>query len=191
MPASTDSYSVENLERFLRYLEDKGLMPKQTVVARRAACNKMLGILEVDERSDVRKLDLDSVFTRFSNLEGRSYTPDSLKTYKSRVFKAIKDFITYTDDPAGFKINGARTRRTQTTETAKDRQDTTADHPPTLPNERSKDNGLMGGALGGLSIPIPIRSDVVVTVCGLPFDLKNQEAKKIANVIIAMSSEPE
>ncbi|MFC6760910.1 hypothetical protein ACFQFQ_17775 [Sulfitobacter porphyrae] len=147
MPESTDSYSVENLERFLRYLEEKGLMPKQTVVARRAACNKMLGILEEDERYDVRELDLESVFTRFSNLEGRSYTPDSLKTYKSRVLKAIKDFVTYTDDPAGFKINGARARRTQTTENAKGKQDATADHLPTLANEKFKDSGVIGGLL--------------------------------------------
>jgi hypothetical protein len=36
-------------------------------------------------------------------------------------------------------------------------------------------------------IPIPIRADLTVHIQGLPFDLTSREAKKVANVILAMA----
>jgi hypothetical protein len=35
-------------------------------------------------------------------------------------------------------------------------------------------------------LPIPIRPDLTIEVLGLPFDLTSGEAKKIANVVLAM-----
>jgi len=36
-------------------------------------------------------------------------------------------------------------------------------------------------------VPIPIRAVLTVHIQGLPFDLSHREAKKIANVILAMA----
>jgi hypothetical protein len=41
------------------------------------------------------------------------------------------------------------------------------------------------------SLPIPLRSDLTVFVHGVPFDLSKAEAKRIANVIMAMAVETE
>ena len=37
-------------------------------------------------------------------------------------------------------------------------------------------------------VPIPIRADLTVYVQGLPYDLSSTEARKIANVILAMAA---
>ena len=60
---------------FLDWMSEKGLMAKNTVVARKAAANKVLGTLSNEEAQDVTVLDLDTVMRRFTNLEGKGYTP--------------------------------------------------------------------------------------------------------------------
>ena len=44
---------------------------------------------------------------------------------------------------------------------------------------------------GGAIVPIALRADLTVHVQGLPFDLSEREAKKIANVILAMAMDNE
>ena len=95
--------SREALLSFLDYLSKKGLMNKTTASARKAAVNKVLGILEDSEAADVSAIDVDDVMSRFHNLAGEQYTPESLTAYKSRVKSAIDDFLRYQKDPLNFK----------------------------------------------------------------------------------------
>jgi len=111
MSESNGKYSAAALDEFLAYLGEKGLMAKPTVSSRRAACNKMLSVLDAEETADVRALDIEQVARRFHNLEGKNYTPDSLKTYKSRVSKAIEDFQNYLSDPMTFKPKSSTVKK--------------------------------------------------------------------------------
>src|SRR4051794_23667750 len=95
--------SREELFRFLDYVRAKGLMSPNTVESWKASTNKVLGILDAEEAEDVTKLDLDEVVHRFSNLHGQKYTPDSLRSYKSRTKSAIENFARYLDNPLAFK----------------------------------------------------------------------------------------
>ena len=106
----SSDYSASELLKFLDYLGKKGLMNKSTVVARKAASNNMLSILGDGEASDLRKIDLDELATRFGNLKGEKYTPKSLQVYKSRLSKARDDFVRYKDNPANFTV-GAKSRQ--------------------------------------------------------------------------------
>lgn len=184
MDESTD-FSVEAVDNFLTDLGRKGLMPRATVVARRASCNKVFGALSPGERRDVRTLDMDDVAARFANLEGANYTPDSLAAYKSRTTKSVEDFLRYREDPINFRIKKASGRKIL------------------LKKKNGASAGEAEGSAGNnsnthethhtqrLTLPIPIRADVVIEIKGVPFDLTKSEAKKIANVIQALASEEE
>lgn len=175
--------SLPALLSFLEYLGSKGLMPRNTVGGRKAAVSKMLGVLDPEETGDVTALDLDRVMTRFVNLEGKNYTPDSLTVYRSRVNASINDFIAYLQNPAAFKPSGSGKKAKQ--ESAKKGAAPKVDS-PAMHHEPSP--RIESGHMASANVfPIPIRPDVVVRIHGMPFDLTTAEADKIANVVRAMA----
>lgn len=174
--------SREALLDFLKYLADKGLIAKATANARRAAASKVLGILSDHEAQDVIALDLNDVMTRFQNLEGKGYTPGSLNTYRGRVKSAVDDFESYLKNPLGFKPNvRRRERRTSEGQKPRTNEQPKENRPPT---ERRPATPPMSNSI----VPIPIRQDTTVYVQGLPFNLSEAEADRIANVIRAMAT---
>jgi len=177
----TSERSRQKLLEFMDYLGDKGLMPQATVSSRKAAVSKVLGILDEDEAADVMALDLDDVMKRFNNKEGKSYTPGSLSTYLSRLKSAVDDFRTYLENPLGFKPNSP-SRERRKPEGKKENSATYADTPPNV------ERHVVKAPLANTILPIPIRADVTVLVQGIPFDLTEAEANKIANVIRAMAT---
>jgi len=58
-----------------------------------------------------------------------------------------------------------------------------ADGTPESPQERDAVD------VNTVTLPIPIRRDLIVKLIGVPHDLTPQEAKKIANVVSAMASD--
>lgn len=174
--------SRQKLLEFLDYLADKGLMAKATIAARKAAAGKVLGILSDEESHDVTKLNLDDVMTRFHNLEGKSYTPASLASYLSRVKSAVDDFSTYLENPLGFKPS-VQTRDKRKPEGKKE-----GPMPTHTEQKPSAERQEVKAPLSSSILPIPIRPDTTVFVQGLPYDLTEAEAGKIANVIRAMAA---
>ena len=175
--------SREELLKFLTYVGAKGLLSPATAESRKASVNKVLGILSDEEASDVSKIDLEGVVRRFANLHGQGYTADSLRTYKSRTKSSIDDFLRYVDNPMAFKVGGAK--RTPRAKPAKD-----AASPSTVFTDKGESPApaaVVTPSAGSGIIPIPLRADLTVHVQGLPFDLTTREAKKIANVILAMA----
>jgi hypothetical protein len=172
--------SRKKLLEFLDYLAEKGLMAKATIAARKAAASKVLGILSDEEAEDITKLNLDDVMARFHNLEGRGYTPASLTTYLSRLKSAVDDFESYLENPLGFRPNvQARERRKP-----EGKKETGGlGEEPSAPEKPSIKTPLSSSIL-----PIPIRPDTTIFVQGLPYDLTEAEATKIANVIKAMAT---
>jgi hypothetical protein len=164
-------------------MSDKGLMNRSTAAARKAAANKMLGILDESEAADISQIDLDEVVRRFHNLAGANYTPHSLNTYKSRLTSAVEDFLRYQKDPLNFKPtvqNGPRRPERTRTSDGVDTPRRVDAHP----------KGPIEAPPAAVNIlPIPIRPDLTIKIQGLPFDLTVSEANKIANVIKAMANE--
>lgn len=158
---------------FLDWMSEKGLMAKNTVAARKAAATKVLGILNDEEVQDVTALDLDAVMRRFTNLEGRGYTPGSLTTYQSRLRSALDDFKVYLDKPLNFRP-GVQPRERRKSDARKESSPTASDgsRDPTAPAPNA--------------LSIPIRPGTTVVIQGLPYDLSDTEAAKIANIVRAM-----
>ena len=177
----TNDRSRQKLLEFLDYLADKGLMNRTTIIARRVAVTKVLGILPDEEASDVTKLDLENVMVRFQNLEGKKYTPGSLSTYLSRVKSAIDDFRSYLDNPLGFRPSvQARDKRKPNSKRETSGETDTA-------HQRGTESHAPRAPLSSSILPIPIRSETTVFIQGLPYDLTEAEANKIANVVRAMA----
>jgi hypothetical protein len=172
------------LLEFLDYLASKGLMNQETAAARKAAANRVLGVLDAAEAEDVSVLDIDDLMTRFHNLEGSKFTPQSLNTYKSRLKSAIDDFLRYQKDPLNFRPN------VQSSGRRSDRSKISAEPPPTPPQAQtgSTARSVQEPPPAAVNIlPIPIRPDLTIKVQGLPYDLTTSEAAKIANVVKAMA----
>lgn len=174
--------SRQKLLEFLDYLADKGLMAKATAVARKAAASKVLGILSDEESQDVTQLNLDDVMARFNNLEGKKYTPGSLTAYLSRLKLAVDDFNNYLENPLGFRPS-VQPREVRKTESKKEGSER-----PNIDKQPGVERHAVKVPMSNSILPIPIRPDITVFIQGLPYDLTEAEAGKIANVIRAMAT---
>lgn len=177
--------SLDALLGFLDWTAEKGLMAKNTVGGRKAAVASVLGVLDPEEKGDVTAVDLDSVMTRFVNLQGKKYNTSSLNVYKSRTNAAINDFQRWLDDPLTFKPQSNKTEKRGGGKAPKPPK------PAESTNQASEYQTTNTAAPAHQAtanvFPIPIRENVVVRIHGLPFDLSHAEAEKIANVVKAMA----
>jgi hypothetical protein len=179
--------SLSALLSFIDWMASKGLMQRNTAAGRKAACSKVLGVLDPEEQDDVTQVNIDEAMTRFHNLEGRKYVPASLAVYRSRVGAAIDDFKRHLADPTSFKPGVSQ--RKQTSSPAKKQ----ATREPAIGEARTPSGPDLSSGSGHSPVnvfPIAIRPDVVVRIQGLPFDLTEAEARKIANVVLALAGAP-
>ena len=178
----SSGHSAADVLKFLDYLVEKGLGKPETMKGRKIAFGKIVEAVGDSEFQDVRDINVDEIMSRFSNLEGNRFTPDSLRTYKSRFATAIQDFARYKADPAAFHVQGQRSARRKVA----DSQSAT---PKGSQREQELDQGRTGNSptLQRLDLPIPIRADAIVRISGLPHDLRQVEAQRISNVIMAMA----
>jgi hypothetical protein len=175
----TDKRSRQDFMEFLDWIAQKGLMAPNTIAARKGAANKVLAVLDEDDAKDVTTLDVDDVMRRFGYREGKNYTPGSLQTYASRLRAALDDFKAYVENPMSFRP-GVQPRERRKPEP---RHDSAPEETTTSANRAAAPAAVPVDALS-----IPIRLDKAVLIHGLPYDLTEAEANKIANVIRAMAS---
>ena len=178
------SRSREALFEFLDYLWMKGLMAKATAQARKAAASKILGILEPHEASDVTKVDLDDAVARFGRLHGKRYTPQSLNTYGGRLRSAVEDFEAYLTNPLAFRSSVQSRDRTRNKPLKEPSDSAQLGRTESRPEPA---RAVSAPLVSSNILPIPIRADLTVYIQGLPFDLSESEARKIAAVVTAMA----
>ncbi len=175
-----DGRTRADLLTFLDFLGQRGLIPPNTASARKASANKVLAILSEEEASDVTLLDLERLFTRFGHLHKGDYSPESLLTYVSRTRTSLDDFKRYCDEPLNFRPKGSGAARGRVANgKPKPVANTVAE---TEMGNRPSDP-IPTHAVQVL--PISIRSDLIVKIAGLPHDLTQSEARKIANIVMA------
>lgn len=175
---SVDRYSAHKFVEFWGYVIAKGLMNRETATSRKIAAQKVLAIASEEERQDLRSLDRDGVFVRFENLEGKKYSPQSLRVYRSRFNTALDDFIKWSENPSGSFKSPPRVKPSTDKKSGKPKKPDS--QPRALPSVAENVLGTEN-----LTLPIPIRAGVVVKIFGLPVDLATEEAEKIAGVIKA------
>lgn len=169
------SYSVDTLLEFLKHAGMEGLINPAVARARRKAVEQLAVELTDEERSDLRKLDVDELATRFHKLEGSSIRSEALSLYAERVRMAQADFLAWNENPAGFQSVGGERRR--------------AIPRGSLTPEREVAERITLESTENPSniIPIALREDETVYVANLPLDLTSREAERIARVVRAFA----
>ncbi len=187
---NTPSYSRDNLYSFIDYVSRKGLVKSATAANWKNAAIRLLGNLDETEESDLRSIDLESVCTRFANLEGRNMTPSSMQVYKSRLKTALSDFFAYTESPMSYKPGIAqRSGKSNKPNQIKPKTTKPQTKDLTSPEIRTQQEPHLNhsGQTKGFVFPIPLRSDLTVEIRHIPFDLSEHEAERIAMVIKALA----
>jgi len=184
MVPQVPDYSRDALLAFIDYASEKGLTNKNTAASRKVSVSSMLGILDDHEAQDVRALDIDEIEKRFHNLYPTKYSPESLRVYRSRLKSSLEDFLRYQDNPASFKSSAPSKGPKSGGKKTQDQPSNT--NLPAITTHHSPPPSAHGRAT--INIPIPLQGSCVVTINGIPIDLTEQEAKRIANVVMALAS---
>lgn len=174
-------FSEQELVTFLDYLGTKGLMNESTANARKIAAQKLLSVLEPSEKTDLRQINRDAIFQRFVNKYRNTFTPGSLQTYRQRFVSAMDDFVSYVNDPAGFKpTTSTRSPRQSRTEDQQGRGRISA-------GLSARGDLRAQGAVhhGLLSYPIPLPNGRIAQL-SVPSDMTPEDAERISSVVPAM-----
>lgn len=188
MQENTKDLSFESLINFLDWAASKGHLKESTAKAQKAACNQVFGILDEEEKEDISKVKIDTVFDRYKNLSGQSLNPDSLKAYRSRLQKALEGFLSYKKDPEHWKppiAKRSRSRKSPAEKAAANKADLNFEvanqtMPLQLESEKLDDR---------LVYPFPLRAGVTVRIVGLPTDLKVLEAKRLGTFLLTLAED--
>ena len=178
METDMSEYTLRDLIGFLDFLAEKGLLKKSTASSRKVAVNRLAEVLSEEEKSDIRRINIDDAMHRLHNKKPHDFTPNTLRVYKSRIESAINDFLSYKKNPAGFRPQVKR--RTSTNMLAHKAEDQITYNKPAAKEIKVSDAQTV-------EIPVPIRDDTVVRLVGVPYDLTAKEARKIAAVIAALA----
>jgi hypothetical protein len=180
-------YGAKDLLSFLEYALEKGLGKKETLKTRIVSVGRIVDAVGEDEFGDVREADVDHIMERFMNLEGTKFSPGSLASYKSRLNSSVADFLRYKENPTAYRPARQRTARNRTEVAASKNgiaNDATLDGEPDVPKSPERKSIADSEAS---TFPIPLRQGLVVKIVGLPHDLSQSEAQRIANVVKAMA----
>jgi hypothetical protein len=170
-----NSYSADDLLKFLDHAGDKGLMPAATSQALAVATRNVLGILAENEKADLSGLDLDAAIKRFNNKRARDFNPSSLKEYGRRVRRAVDLYLGWREDPANFTI------KTRTTTAPRKREKGFGNGEPALRETAAEQ--VPNEVEGTYRSAVPVRPGIVVTLLNIPYDLTDAEAERIAGFV--------
>lgn len=170
-------YSQAAFLKFLRQGAVTGIISPATARSRKLAAEHLLIQLKSHERLDLRQLDVDELCSRFHKLQGSTIRPENIQVYKERLSSALKDFISWTSDPAGFQsVEGEKPEAVlvaaRDTEGQAQAREELALNPPRSPHD---------------IFPVPIRDNLVVYLQNIPLNMTQAEARKIAAVVQALA----
>lgn len=183
----TTEFSAGELNDFLDWGMQKGLLKTETGKSRKIAAQKVLSALDESEREDLRVVDVESTFDRFVNKNAKSFTPQSLATYKSRFQVALEDFLRYKASPATFRFDGQRKSRHAASGSDKEEKQSGTKKPVRAVMPVQANTPPLPSAVSEVVFPIPIREGVIVRVHNLPNNLSKAEAQRISAVILALA----
>ncbi|NLY16307.1 MAG: hypothetical protein GXZ05_07985 [Gammaproteobacteria bacterium] len=180
---SEKDYSLDALNRFFDFAMNKGLLKRNTAQSRKIAANKILSVLDENEQADLREVDIDHAFELFQNKQGTEYKPNSLQVYLSRVRSAVSDFISYVDNPSGYRPSTAQ--RNSSTKSKRENNGNDKTKESSKEEYREAKPRQEEQPSHGIVVPVPLREGLTVKISNLPADLTASEAGRLAAIIKA------
>lgn len=178
----------QHLMVFLEWAEQKGLMKKATARSLRSACGSILSVLDESESEDLSKVDIEAVIQRYQNLNGMTVSPNTMQTYGNRAKYAIEEFLKYNKDKAGWKPSGGHRPASNAQNSRKGRG---IPKGPPEGFEAGQSTGQTSMDPSQITHQFPIRRDLVVTVKGIPFDVKRSEMARLNAYLSNLVAEEE
>jgi hypothetical protein len=188
----------EQLDFFMQFISDKGMVNANTAGGLRAAVSQILH--DVQPGDDVSQIDVRQAVLRYNNKFPGKLSPDSLRRYEQRVKTVIEQFQQWKADPTSYRgygrgiVSGKATegkakpkKRETTIQAVHDGAPAASSslalqgHPPSV------SIGIMRPS--GLVVPFPLRSDFVAEV-RIPQNLSIDEAKRLSTFILALGHDP-
>jgi len=176
---SEPDYSREALGRFVDYVVEKGLVNPSTAQGWRVATAKVLDALEPEEQADVRRVDVDTTFKQFLNRNPGRLSPASTGEYRRRVGRAIEEFVSWMENPAGY---GSRSAAWAARGESRPRTRQAASAP------RSPEVRPGTAAAPGISLAFPLRPGFLAQVV-VPPDLTVDEARRMGAFLLTLAPE--
>jgi len=155
-------------------------MNPATASASASAVRRVFAVLDTEQAKDLRNVDLDEVLKRFATLN-QNIGAASINTYRSRIEKAISYYQDYQHNPNGWHAN--RKARAQVNRSIRAKSPTSNRSDSRIAS-RSREKEM-----SGITTTFPLREDVLITISGLPWNLKMVEAKRLAAFIQTLSQE--
>ncbi len=157
-------------------------MNRNSALGLRAACAKVISVIDDWENVDVTGLDVEDTIRRFQNVHARDFNPSSLDVYSKRFRNAIESFLAYAKDPGSWKPSTRNPRKRGSNGQAREK-------PPARPEDETEMPRAMHGAPSGrglIEYPFPVRETLVARLI-LPRDLTSAEAKRIHGFMLALA----
>jgi hypothetical protein len=176
-------YSREALARFVDYVVEKGLVNPSTAQGWRVATTKVLEDLSEAERADVRQVDVEATFRTFLNRNPGRLAPASVGEYRRRVGRAIEEFVSWIENPAGY---GSRTAAWAAKVDARARPRAAVGR--VQPARPASDPDDDHGTNAGIAFDFPLRSGFLARMV-LPRDLTVDEARRMGAFLLTLAAD--
>ncbi len=173
--ATEPDFSRDALARFIDYVVDKNLVNPSTAQGWRVATTKVLAELTAEERADVRRIDVDATFKQFLNRNPGRLSPASTGEYRRRVGRAIDEFVSWMENPAGY---GSRTAAWTAKSESRPRSRPRPQPAPAPASESSEH--------GGVALSFPVRPGFLAQVM-VPADLTVDEARRMGAFLLTLA----
>lgn len=181
----SSDFSKNALIKFLDTVVAKGLMNANTAGGVKAACSRILD--DLADTDDVRGVDVNTAVVRYNNRNPGALSPNSLSQYQRRVSRAISDFVSWVENPAGFKprARGASGKNGRKTENISSGRAVANHLEMPLPAAHAASPGPTST---GLPLSYPLRSDFLAQVV-IPRDLTSEEARRLGAFLLTLAAD--
>lgn len=179
-------YSAEAVAKFLDFAGSKGVLKANTARTRKTAFLQVLAGADEEERKDVRRIDVESVFRRFENLKGREFRGETLNVYRSRFQSALTDFLSWVESPSSFRPSTAvrhvpvrKRKQEAVVEDGASRNAVPYSQP--LPD-------CSRTLSAPIWMPVPLEGvSVTIKIENIPSDLSTEEATKVTKIMQSLT----
>lgn len=181
--AAEPDYSRAALARFIEYVVDKGLVNPSTAQGWRVATTKVLDALPPAEEADVRRIDVEATFREFLHRNPGRLSPASTGEYRRRVGRAIEEFVSWMENPAGY---GSRSAAWAARVESRPRSARPRPAPASRPPDVAAPSDPAATPGEGIALHFPLRPGFLAQV-RVPPDLTVDEARRMGAFLLTLA----